>query len=233
MAYIHLFYDWNWDGVIASYNKAIAGGLTHDNEFITYYYIFIQKDYEQAIKIAIENVAKDPLHVISHWQLGLCYYFAGQFENALQAFEQSLQQDHSFSESWRWKGVVLGYLGRFKEAYEAINKALSITNGEGLALLDKLLVNTLNNETEGVVEVLERTEYLDPCDPAALYSLLNMPQKAVACLEKAFETRSVMMVTLKHFWIWDNIRDDEGFQRIYKRMNFHEQKTHKTNPGSY
>lgn len=233
MAYIHLFYNWNWEGAIKSYNQAIAAGLTNENEFITYYYIFIQKDYEQAIRIAKENVIKDPLHVISHWQLGLCYYFAGRFKDALQAFDQSLQQDNSFSESWRWKGVVLGYLGRFEEAFAAIDQALSITQGEGLALLDRLTVKVLNHEKEGVVEELERTEYVDPCDPAALYSLLRMPEKAVAYLEKGLEARSVMMVTLKHFWIWDNIREDEGFQRIYRKMNFHAQKAHRADPKSH
>ncbi|MEM8968054.1 MAG: tetratricopeptide repeat protein [Bacteroidota bacterium] len=229
MAYIHLFYDWDWEGTIASYNQAIANGLTSDNEFITYYYIFLQKDYVRAIKVAKENIARDPLHVISHWQLGLCYYFAGRFEDARQAFEQSLQQDDMFSEAWRWKGVVLGYLGRFEEAFAAIDKALAITNGEGLAVLDRLIVKILANEREGIVEVIERTEYLDPCDPAILYSLLNMPKEAVAYLERGYQEKSVMMVTLKHFWIWDTIRDDEGFQRIYRKMDFDEQQAHKTN----
>jgi TolB-like protein/AraC-like DNA-binding protein/Tfp pilus assembly protein PilF len=233
LAYVKLFYEWDWEGTITSYNRAIAGGLTNENEFITYYYIFIQKDYEQAIRIAKENVVKDPLHVITHWQLGLCYYFAGRFEEAVQAFEQSLQQDSDFSESWRWKGVVLGYLGRFEEAHSAIDRALSITKGEGLALLDRLTVKILQKEHTGVVEEIEAMQHLDPCDPAALYSLLNMPDKAVAWLEKGLEARSVMMVSLKHFWIWDNIRKDAGFQRIYQSMQFHEQKALKADPRSH
>ncbi|MDF9800844.1 tetratricopeptide (TPR) repeat protein [Catalinimonas alkaloidigena] len=233
LAYIHLFYDWDWDGAIASYNRAIESGLTNENEFITYYYIFIQKDYDQAIRIAKENVVKDPLHVISHWQLGLCYYFAGRFEEALHAFEQSLQQDSNFSESLRWKGVVLGYLGRFEEALTAIEQALTITRGEGLALLDRLTVKILQQEHAGVVEEIEQMQHLDPCDPAALYSLLNMPEKAVAWLEKGLEARSVMMVSLKHFWIWNNIRQDAAFQRIYKSMHFHEQRALKADPRSH
>ena len=233
LAYVHLFYDWDWDGAIASYNRAVVGGLTNENEFITYYYIFIQKDYEQAIRIAKENVVKDPLHVITHWQLGLCYYFAGRFSEALQAFEQSLQQDSNFSEALRWKGVVLGYLGRFEEAHAAIDQALVITRGAGLALLDRLTVKILQQETEVVVEEIEQMQHLDPCDPATLYSLLNMPEKAVAWLEKGLEARSVMMVSLKHFWIWDNIRQDAGFQRIYRKMQFHTQKALKADRRSH
>ena len=29
-----------------------------------------------------------------------------------------------------------------------------------------------------------------------------------------------MMVTLKNFWVWDNLREDARFQEIYNRMNF-------------
>jgi TolB-like protein/tetratricopeptide (TPR) repeat protein len=233
LAYVQLFYEWDWDAAITSYNRAIAGGLTNENEFITYYYIFIQKDYGQAIRIAKENVVKDPLHVITHWQLGLCYYFAARFAEALQAFEQSLQQDSDFSEALRWKGVVLGYLGRFEEAHAAIEQALSITRGEGLAMLDRLTVKILQQEHDGIDEEIEQMQHLDPCDPAALYSLLNMPEKAVAWLKKGLEARSVMMVSLKHFWIWDNIRQDAGFQQIYKQMHFHQQKALKADPRSH
>ena len=232
MAYIHLFYDWNWNGAIESYNKAVEGGLRGENEFITYYYIFLQKDYNKAISIAKENAKNDPLHVISHWQLGLCYYFAGQFEEALKAFDQSLELDANFSESWRWKGQVLGYLNRFEEAFEAVDKALEITKGQGLAQLDKLTIKVLHQETEGVLEELEKTEFMDPCDPAQLYSLMNLPNKAVECLKKGLQDRSVMMVTLKHFWVWDNIREHAGFQEVYAQMHFEDQKTHKTSAHS-
>jgi TolB-like protein len=61
MAYVHLFHDWDWDAAIKSYNQADAGGLTNEIDYITNYYIFIQKDYDLAIAIARENQARDPL----------------------------------------------------------------------------------------------------------------------------------------------------------------------------
>ena len=38
LAYIHLFYDWDWEATLTEYNKAIQYGLPHQNEFITFYY---------------------------------------------------------------------------------------------------------------------------------------------------------------------------------------------------
>ena len=222
LAYIHLFYDWDWDATLFEYNKAIQYGLPEQNEFITYYDIFVNKDYDHAIRISKQILETDPLHIESYWQLGLCYYFAGRFEEALVLFNNALELDPNYSEALRWKGVVLGYLGKFEEAINSVEKALEITNGEGPANLDLLLVKILMGKRDEVLPILKSREYIDPIDPAMLYTLLEMHDDAIFWLEKGYRERSLMMVTLKHFWIWDSLRDDPRFIKIYDRMNFSE-----------
>ena len=226
LAYVNLFHDWDWDAALTEYDKAIQYGLPEQNEFISYYSIFIEEDFEHAIQVARQVVETDPLHVISHWQLGLCYYFARQFENALSAFDNALELDPNFGEALRFRGLVLGYLGKFDEAMKAIERALELSNGEGLALLDMLVVKILMGMQQEVVPVVKNTTYIDSSDPAFLYALLDMPDEAIHWLEKAYEERSVMLVTLKNFWVWDNLRDDPRFQDIYGRMNFPGQRKH-------
>ena len=224
LAYIHLFYDWDWDRAIEEYNKAVAYGLPDQNEFISYYYIFIQEDFDKAIQVAESVLLTDPLHVISHWQLGLCFYFARRFEEALNSFSNAIKLDADFGEAHRFKGLVLGYLGRYEEAMQAINKALEISNGEGIAVLDRLVVKILMGEKEEVLAAVQDTSYIDSSDPAFLYSLLNMPDEALFWLEKTYQERSGMMVTIKNFWVWDNLRADSRFQAICDRMQFPEVK---------
>ncbi|SEJ19156.1 TolB amino-terminal domain-containing protein [Cyclobacterium xiamenense] len=232
MAYVHLFHDWNWEAAIQSYNEAVAAGLSNEIDFITNYYIFIQKDYDLAIAVAKENQSRDPLHIISYWWLGLCYYLSGRFEDALPAFEESLRIEPNFSEALRWKGLVLGYLGRFEEAFETLDRAIALTNGEGLVKLDVMTVKVLSGEIDGVLEELENSHYIDPCDPAALYSLMNRPDEAIHFLQKGLEEKSSMMVSLKYWWVWDNIREDERFQEIYRQMNFQDHKAHRQHPSN-
>ena len=52
------------------------------------------------------------------------------------------------------------------------------------------------------------------------YILLDMPDEVIFWLEKGYRERSVMMVTLKNYWLWDPIRNDPRFVDIYDRMNF-------------
>ncbi|HPJ63791.1 helix-turn-helix domain-containing protein [Lentimicrobium sp.] len=220
LAFVKLFYDWDWEAAYDAYNKAIAYGLPEQNEFISYYYIFVEEDYERAIQVARKVTETDPLHVISHWQLGLTYYFARRFKEAIAAFSAALDIDPNFSEAIRYRGLVKGYLGKYQEALSDIHRALELSSGQGLANLDLLVVKILMGKKKEVVAVMEKSEYVDSSDPAILYSLLDMPDEAIFWLKKACQERSVMMVSLKNFWVWDNLRDDPRFKEMYDQMNF-------------
>jgi len=220
MSYIHFFYDWDWKSTSLEYSKAVEYGLSESNEFIIYYYIFLNKDYDRAINISKKILETDALHIESHWQLGICYYFAERFEEALSSINNALELDPNYSDGHHWKGVVLGHLGRFDEAISSLEKALEITKGEGLANLDLIAVKIQMGKKDEALKLMESREYLDPMDAAKLYTLIGMPDEAFYWIEKGFQARSVMMVSLKHSWFWDPLRDDPRFTEIYSKMNF-------------
>ena len=220
LAYIELYSDWNWDAALKDYDEAIKYGLSDQNEFITYYYIFIKEDFERAIQVAKSVTETDPLDVHAHWQLGLTYYFARRFKESITAFNKALEIDSFFGEALRFRGLAWGYLGKYTEALIDINKARELTRGEGPANLDLLMVKILMGKKEEVLAVIKKSKYMDSSDPAILFSLLNMPNEAIYWLDKAYEERSVNMVTLKNFWVWDNLRDNARFKEIYTQMNF-------------
>lgn len=222
LAFIHLFYDWNWDAAIESYQKAVRYGLPNQNDFITYYYIFLENDFEKAVKIAKEGLETDPLHSGSHWQLGISYYFGAQFEEAIEAFNKAIELEPSNSETYHWKSTALGFLKRFDEAQEASQKAIELSEENPWAQFSHLILKVLLGQEKEVLQAIESQEFLDPMDPAILYSLMGMKDEAIAMLQQGYKAKSVMMVTLKHYWMWDAIRDDERFQEIYDRMNFPE-----------
>lgn len=222
LAFIHLFYDWDWDAAIESYQKAVRYGLPNQNDFITYYYIFLENDFEKAVKIAKEGLETDPLHSGSHWQLGISYYFGAQFEEAIEAFNKAIELEPSNSETYHWKSTALGFLKRFDEAQEASQKAIELSEENPWAQFSHLILKVLLGQEKEVLQAIESQEFLDPMDPAILYSLMGMKDEAIAMLEEGYKTKSVMMVTLKHYWMWDGIRDDERFHEIYDRMNFPE-----------
>ncbi|PCE66774.1 hypothetical protein B7P33_03165 [Sediminicola luteus] len=220
-AYMKLF-AWDWAGTETAYQKALDLGLPAANEFVSYYHIFVKNEKAHAIGLAQNLLLTDPLHAFSHWQLGACYYFDRQFEQALQAFDHALALEPRFGEALRWKGLVLGYLGRFEEALPLLDQALEVTQGQLLAKMDQLTVKILMGEKEAVLQEMEEISFHDPCDPAQLYALLDMPEKALPFLEQGLAQHSIMMISLRYFFVWDNLRGHDRFQALIQQMKFPE-----------
>lgn len=224
LAYVYFTSDWDWEQGLSQFEKAVQYGLPVPDQFMTYYDVFIRKDYESAI-LASEKMAKsDPLNIESHWHLGLMRYFSGNYKESLNSFNTTLELDPNYSEGHRWRGVNLGYLGEFEEAQISLTKALEISQGQGPANFDMQVLKIQMGKTDEVLKTLNEWEksggYLSPIDPAMLYALLGMPDKAIYWLEKSYQERAIMIVSLKFYWVWDNIRDDPRFKEIYSRMKF-------------
>ena len=137
-----------------------------------------------------------------------------------------MELDPNYSLGHHWKGLVLGYLGKYDEAIYSFEKELEITQGEGPINIELLMVKIQMGNKEEVLQMLKDWErygeHIDPVDQAMLYTLLEMHDDAFFWLEKGYRERSLMMVMLKHSWIWDPIRDDPRFIEIYGKMNFSE-----------
>ncbi|WP_417611943.1 helix-turn-helix domain-containing protein [Owenweeksia hongkongensis] len=222
LAFIHLFYDWNWDAAIESYQKAVRYGLPNQNDFITYYHIFLENDVDKAIEIAQKLLETDPLHFGSYWQVGISYYFAARFEPAIEAFNKAIELEPSNSETYHWKSTALGFLKKFDEAKIASQKAIVLSEDNPWAHFSHLILKVLLGQEKEVLQSIESQEFIDPMDPALLYAMMGLKEEAFAKLEEGYKAKSVMMVTLKHYWMWDSIRDDERFEEMLERMNFPE-----------
>ncbi len=224
LAYVHLYYDWDWEAALSEYNKAIQYGLDDPDHFITFYDIFINEDYEHAIHVSKQKLENDPLQIESHWHLGFCNLLAGRFEEALASFDNAVELNPNYSEGHRWKGVTLANMEKFEEAVYSLEKALEITLGEGPANFDLLRVKIKMGNKDEVLQILndwERSEeYIDPMDMAQSYAMLEMRDNAIVWLEKSYRERSYLVVTLKAQSIWDPYRDDPRFMEIYNKMNF-------------
>jgi adenylate cyclase len=226
LAYVNLNYNWDWDEALKEYEMAIHSGLLDPDYFISLYDIFVDEDFDHSIAVAKSVLGRDPIRIRSQWNLGLSYFLAEQYDSAILSFDKVLELDSNYSEAYRWRGLALANKGDFQEAIQSITMALQITKGKGPANLDMLEVKVKMGKTEEVMEVLRKWEHpdavIDPIAPAVLYALLGMGDESVAWLEKSYEAKEFLMVSLKFYSVWDPIRDNPGFQAIYKKMNFPE-----------
>ena len=64
--------------------------------------------------------------------------------------------------------------------------------------------------------------YIKPLWIAELYACAGERDRALDWLEKAYEDRTIEMVFLSNWPVWDSVRDDPRFQDLLRRMNFPE-----------
>ncbi len=220
LAFVQLFYEWNWQKATDSYQKALQCGLTPDNDFIAYFYVFLEGRPDKAVQVAQEMVVRNPLHAESFWQLGLCEFFSKNFEGAIHAFDQAIELNASYSEAYYWKGNSLAFLKQFDDAEKAIHHALDLTQQEGPFTLGLYQILALKGDSEALLEKMDASQFADPADPAGVYALAGLNDLAFEYIQKSYESRSVMMMSLKHYWVWDNLRSDKRMNDWLNKMEF-------------
>jgi len=228
LAYVHLFYDWDWEAAKSEYQIALDLGLLDPDHFITWYNAFLYENYTSAIYESKIIADRDPLSVEAHWHLGVCYLMADQYENAINSFNYTLELDPNYSEGYRWLGKTYRVMGKYEEALSALNAALEMTSGQGPAYHEMIIALASSGQIEEASILLddllksESDKHIPTGAIAAVCANLGRFDEAFELLEQCFEERSMTLVTLKALSDFDVMRDDPRYESIIKRMNFPE-----------
>jgi len=84
---------------------------------------FATRDYRGAVLLLDAAITAGRGYPDTHHLMGLCYALNDQREEALRAFDVALQLNPRYVEAHLNRAIVLGDLGRPKEAEEAIERA--------------------------------------------------------------------------------------------------------------
>jgi len=228
LAYVYMFYDWDWEAAKSEYEKALELGLNDPDHFITWYEAFLCENYDEAIRDSKKIIKRDPLCVEDQWHLGVCYLMAGQYENAINSFKHTIELDSNYSEGYRWLGKTYRVMGKYDEALFALGKALEMTQGKGPAYHETIIVLASSGRMEEANIMLdemlksESEQHIPPGALAGVYANLGQFDEAFELLEQCFKERSMTLVTIKVLSDFDIIRNDPRYENIVERMNFPE-----------
>ena len=149
-----------------------------------------RRDYEAAIHASRQGLELDPQHALSHTYLGLCRYFTGKVDDALESLRKacdSLDYDPLLHGSF---GYVLGKAGRREEAQKSLSE-LQARQDKGLPSCWLI---------------------------AMVQAGLGENDEALSSYERAVETREGLAIYTT--WpVFDPIRDDPRFHALRRKMN--------------
>jgi eukaryotic-like serine/threonine-protein kinase len=218
--------DWDWAGAERGFRRAIE--LNPNSADAHHGYGYYQTNLgwlREGIAQQKRTVELDPLSPRRHVALFFAYYFARQYDQALEPLREALELDPDFNAhfflAWihREKGMYEKAIDEFKRAAEKGGNRIHTLGhlGNTYARAGRVrearkcireLKNGLAKEAVGVFEI------------ALVYAGLGEKDLAFEWLDRAYNERDKGFISLKVDPPLDPLRSDPRFQDLLRRMNF-------------
>jgi len=229
---LKFYYDWDWQGAIESYKKALE--LDPGNATIYIRYSATLADlgmYKEALPLADKAVELDPVSISSLHNLGWCNLLAGNFKKSTEAFAKALE----LHPNWIWGHIKKSYghifLHEYDKALVHADKAQQLfTDGWGSELLQMTLafIYTRCNEKEKANAVINRfiayaqkNTVKDPLTMSMAYYFKGDFSQAIEWERKAMEEKSSNAYLMNIALFYDKkFFESPEHQQILKQMGF-------------
>jgi serine/threonine-protein kinase len=224
LALVKVFFDWDWAGAEAEYRRAIALNPGYASAHHWYgWYLALMGRLDQATGEMNRAQELDPLSLEITADLGLSFFFARQYDRAIEQFRKALELDQHFIWAQFFIGWAAEQQGRIDSAIEEYKRAAQVEDALLIkaALGHAYAVGGRTDEARAVLGEFERlaeTKHVSPYDFAIIHTALNEPQEAFEYLERAFEDRSEALVWLKVDPRLDPLRTTPQFIDLMRRV---------------
>jgi len=227
LAYVAMYHDWDWDAAEREFQDALRlnpGYATAHQWYGNFQSILGRVD--GALASFQRGVALDPLGAIRHAALGWGYYFARQYESALDQCRRAVEIDPELPVAHHWLALVSEELGDWDQAEMAMQRAAALSGRDGASLASlATMAARRGREPEArallaELEQLRRTAYVSAYDFATTHGALGEIASALEWMERAYDERTHRMAFLRVDPRIDRLRDQPRFTALLDRMAF-------------
>jgi Flp pilus assembly protein TadD len=156
--------------------------------------------------------------------VGQYYFFTRRYEQAVEQLTRTLELEPNFVRALALLGWTFEQLGRFEEAIAKFEQATALSGSRTLIVAGLGHAHAVSGNREAALEILEalteqaKRTYVSPYEVAVIHAALNNVDAAFACLERAFEDRSVWLSWLDVDPRLDALRTDVRFENLLGRV---------------
>ena len=222
-AYVRLAYEFDWAGAEAGFRRALE--LSPNNADANDLFGRMCAGagrYEEAILYTKRAFELDPL--THQADLANAYLRAGRHEEAVAAARRGLELHPHSSRLLATLGWGLLLAGRQGEGLERLEAAVRLTPNEDMWLAQLGQAYAMAGREKEARRILEQLE--DPNRPVAaspyhlayVYTGLGGIERALDCLERAFQEGSGPLFAIKGSFLLAPLRDHPRFQALLKRI---------------
>ena len=166
----------------------------------------------------------EPLSPLFGMVSGATFYFAGQYDEAVEQLKKTVDLEPRYYPTYFWLGQAFEQKKMITEAIETYQNGISRSerNPSLIAALGHAYATAgQRDKAQGSLTeltTLSKASYIDPYYFAMVYAGLEDKDQTFAWLEKAFQDRSTYLIWLKVEPLFYPMHDDPRFQNLLRRI---------------
>jgi serine/threonine-protein kinase len=221
---VKVFYDWDWAGAETEYRRATELNPGYASAHHWYgWYLALMGRLDQATAEMKRAQELDPLSLEITADLGLSFFFARQYESAIEQFRKALEMEQNFIWARFFMGWAYEQQGLIDEAIAEFQRAGQVEDAMVIkaALGHAYAMGGRRDEAQAILAESGQAsppKHLSPYDCAIIHTALGERSEAFDCLERAYENRSEALVWLKVDPRLDPLRATPQFINLLRRV---------------
>jgi TolB-like protein/Flp pilus assembly protein TadD len=212
---------WDWTGADAAVERALSAA-PRSAETYCYYtlYLIVRGRFAEAVAAAERARSLDPLSPTVGNDRAFALWTAHRYADAIDGFRQTLDLEPHFVESRRALGLLHACLGDFDAALAELQRAATLApdDMETLACLGYgLAVAGREPEARSLLEELHlvaNRPYMESYARCLIHLGLGDHDRALECLERAYEEHAWQLVWLGSAPLFDPLRSQPRFRTL-------------------
>lgn len=227
LAYVKMYYYWDWQDVESGYKKAIALNPNYATAHQWYSeYLAAMGRFDEALAEIRRAKEIDPLSPAINAGEVWILYFARRYDEAIERGRKAAEMNPEFAEIHEYLKRCYDQKGMYREAIAARQmrrKLAGYDPTETAALKDAASATSAEAYWKARLQQEiddSRREGFENYDMAEISAQLGKKEQAFEWLEKAFEKRDYELMYLKVAPNLDPLRSDPKFADLLRRIGF-------------
>jgi eukaryotic-like serine/threonine-protein kinase len=225
LAYVHMYYDWDFPAADAEFRNAIAlnPSLASAHHYYSVYLAAMLRPAEANREAAIARTL-DPLSVPVATDSGFVMYYDRDYDKATKILEDAIAMNPKAPLPHFWLGRVYQAQKRYTDATAEYNAGLPGISKSPPVLAGLGHMYAVTGRHADALKILHQIEstqgYVTPYAAALIYLGLEEKEKTLALLDRCVDERTNWLVWLLKDPRWDPMRSDPRFQAIIRKIGF-------------
>jgi len=225
LGYIRLHYDWNWPEAEKQFKRAIELNPRYATAHHWYsHYLMTMGQTEASLVESRRALELDPLDLVVNGHQPWHYYYAHEFDHAIEICRDKLASDPEGFWFHFELGRAYEQKRMFKDAISELTIAVTLQKDMTFAIAALGHAFAVSGQSEkaqqllGNLKKLSDQRYVSSADIAMIYVGLGDNDQAFTWLQKAYLERSWYLVLLRVDPRLDSLRSDPRFQDLVRRV---------------